>query len=236
MADISPFIKDAQRIQDRTGIPASIILGQIMLESSGSYAGGLSGLAYEGKNLFGVKEFGNGPKIYMPTKEYQNGRMVTVNAAFRKYDSYYDSMLDHAELLSKERYAKHLKSAKSINDFAAGIKAGGYATDPSYVSKLLGIISSNDLHQYDTSNFSFTPVSSDGASSSPSGGGEESVIDSIMVGTVRFVLVLLVFILGVIFFMKAFPGVSEVTNMVPAKKVMNVAKKVKGVKKVAETN
>jgi hypothetical protein len=231
MANISPFIKDAQRIQNETGIPASIILGQIMLESSGSYEGGLSGLAYEGKNLFGVKEFGNGPKVYMPTKEYVNGKMVTVNAAFKKYNSYYDSIRDHAALLSKDRYATHLKSAKSINDFANGIKAGGYATDPNYVSKLLGIISSNDLHQYDTGNYTFTPVSGVGSTSSGSSGEseKESMIDSIMKGSIRFVIVLLVFILGVIFFVGAFPQMSEAaTNVLPQGKI------VKGVKKVAK--
>lgn len=226
--DISPFIKDAQKIQSETGIPASIILGQIMLESGGQYAGGLSGLAVKGKNLFGIKGTGTAGSVTMPTTEVYNGVAQKVNASFRAYNSYYESMLDHAKLLSKERYAKYLKSATTVNEFAQGIKNGGYATDPSYVSKLLGIISKNNLNQYDSGKISFTPIaggSSTGSSensTNPTDNKPDGMVSEVFYQVVRFGGVLLLFILMVVFFLQAFPSVENVTN--PIKKVKGVLK------------
>jgi flagellar protein FlgJ len=213
--DLTPFIKDAQKLQDQTGIPASITLGQIILESSGSFAGGLSGLAAQAKNLFGIKGTGSAGSVSMPTHEYRNGQLVSVFANFRSYNSYYESMADHAKVLSADRYAKYLSSAKSINDYAAGIAKGGYATDPNYSSKLLGIISTYNLHQYDTGNFTFTPVSTSSAGSSSSSGSSssDSTGSGLYFNIVRSVLVLGAFVLMVIFFLKAFPATEDLMDV-----------------------
>lgn len=230
--DISPFIKDAQKIQKETGIPASIILGQIMLESGGRYSGGLSGLAVQGKNLFGIKGTGTAGSVYMPTTEYQNGKYVSVTAPFRKYNSYYESMQDHAKLLSSSRYATHLTNAKSVNEFAEGIKKGGYATDPNYVSKLLGVIDKNNLHQYDSGNIDFKPITDTGTGdSSPSlpDTSKLGMTETIFYHTLRSIFILLLFVLMVVFFLKAFPAVGDTaTNLVPATRTLKtVAKGVK---------
>lgn len=225
--DISPFIKDAQKIQDQTGIPASIILGQIMLESGGRYSGGLSGLAVQGKNLFGIKGKGTAGSVSMPTTEYVNGKAVKVNADFRKYNSYYESMLDHAKLLSKDRYSKYLKEADTINEFAEGIKKGGYATDPSYVNKLLGVIQKNNLNQYDNGKIKFNPIAAAdtpaGEAAAPEGNG--GIMEKVFFNTVRAGLVIMLFILMVIFFLKAFPVTETVSNVAgsvnPALKKIN---------------
>lgn len=234
--DISPFIQDAQKLQDLTGIPASITLGQIILESSGSNPGGLSGLGYYAKNLFGIKGTGTAGSYYVPTKEFMGGRMVTVNASFRKYNSYYESMYDHALLLSKPRYQVHLANAKTVNDYAAGIKAGGYATDPNYVSKLLGVIGSHNLNQYDKGKFNYTPI----AGALPEGGGgaaapgsdpKTQFSNSLMFGVSRAVLILGFGIVGVIFFLKAFPTTSDIVDAVNPVTKANV---IKGVKNLAK--
>ena len=49
----SEMIQAAQQNEKKYGVPASITLGQIILESSGSYEGGMSKLAAKAKNLFG---------------------------------------------------------------------------------------------------------------------------------------------------------------------------------------
>lgn len=242
--DISPFIEPAKKVSARTGIPASIILGQIMLESGGSYSGGLSGLAASAKNLFGVKGAGSAGSVYMPTKEFENGKYVTVNAAFRKYNSYEESIEDHAALLSKPRYAKHLVNAKTVNDYAAGIKAGGYATDPNYVNKLLGVISSNNLSQYDSGSLQFTPITIPGKGAyipdAPTGStgnvggagakwGDGGEMTNIVASSIRVVALVLVFILAVVFFLRAFPATSDFADKVnplsdPGKKIKTIQK------------
>lgn len=157
MMDLSPFIAGAQAGQAKTGFPASVTLAQIVLESSGKYPGGVSGLAYEAKNLFGIKGVGPAGSYTIATKEVIGGRTITVNAAFRKYNNYSESIEDHLKLLSGSRYANQFKSAKSVNDYCNGLQKAGYATDPSYANKLINIITMYNLHQYDGGNFHFHP-------------------------------------------------------------------------------
>jgi flagellum-specific peptidoglycan hydrolase FlgJ len=145
---IAPFVPDAQKLQQETGVPAAITLGQIILESSGNYDG-LSGLAFEAKNLFGIKGTGTAGSVDWDTTEYVNGQKITINSKFAKYRTYYDSMVDHANLLLTPRYQRYLKNVTSIVDYAQGILDGGYATDPNYANKLLKIIYQYDLLKLD---------------------------------------------------------------------------------------
>ena len=59
-------------------------------------------------NLFGIKdsEDWNGEIVTVPTQEYVNGDYITVNAAFRKYTSWNDSVVDHAKIFHEYRVAK----------------------------------------------------------------------------------------------------------------------------------
>lgn len=145
---IAPFIIDAQKLQQEKGIPASITLGQIILESSGGY-NGLSSLAFEAKNLFGIKGTGTAGSVNWDTTEFVNGQPIITNAQFAKYNTYYDSMVDHANLLLAPRYQKYLKNASSIVEYAHGIHDAGYATDPNYANKLLKIIYQFNLWKLD---------------------------------------------------------------------------------------
>ncbi len=141
---IAPFVPDAQKLQQEKGVPASITLGQIILESLGNY-NGLSGLAFEAKNLFGIKGTGTAGSVNMNTTEYVDGQPIVTTAQFAKYNTYFDSMVDHANLLLTARYQKYLKNVTSIVDYARGIQSAGYATDPDYANKLLKIIYQYDL-------------------------------------------------------------------------------------------
>ena len=123
-------------------------MGQIILESSGRY-NGLSGLAFEAKNLFGMKGTGTAGSVSMTTTEYVNGRKIISKEKFAKYKTYYDSMLAHSNLLLKPRYQQHLKDAETAADYAYGIHKGGYATDPNYAMILLRIIEQYDLQSLD---------------------------------------------------------------------------------------
>lgn len=145
---IAPFVPDAQKLQQETGIPACITLGQILLESSGRY-NGLSGLAVNAKNLFGIKGTGTAGSVYMNTSEYVNGRSIVTKAQFASYKTYYDGMEAHARLLLTPRYQKYLQNVTNIVDYANGIQAAGYATDPDYANKLLEIIYQYNLWNLD---------------------------------------------------------------------------------------
>lgn len=132
----------AQNNMAQYGIPASIILGQGILES-GAGTGPLSVLA---NNHFGIKchKEWEGPTILYDDDAAQE--------CFRKYDQPAQSYQDHSLFLtSRTRYASLFELEKGdYVSWAQGLKAAGYATDPKYPEKLIGIIERYNLKQYDT--------------------------------------------------------------------------------------
>ena len=131
----------------RSGVPASITLAQGLLESR--Y--GLSELAVKGNNHFGIKCHNGwtGKKMY-----HDDDRK---GECFRVYPSPEQSYRDHSDFLRyRDRY-KFLFDYK-ITDYkswAHGLKKAGYATDPSYPSKLIKLIEDYGLHEYDRKPASF---------------------------------------------------------------------------------
>lgn len=125
----------------KTGIPASITLGQAILESGA----GTGPLSMQANNHFGIKchKEWTGPSIRYTDDEE--------NECFRKYDEPSGSFRDHSYFLtSRPRYASLFQLEKS--DYAAwakGLKAAGYATDPKYPDKLIGLIERYQLGKYD---------------------------------------------------------------------------------------
>ena len=151
---MSEFIKGlvphAQKVQKNYSILASIVISQAIHESNW----GKSGLATNGKNLFGIKGSYNGQFVTMRTHEYSNGKKIWIDAKFRKYPSWYESMEDLAKLYingvswDRNKYKKIL-GEKDYKKAANAIQSAGYATDPNYASKIIKTIESNNLTQYD---------------------------------------------------------------------------------------
>ena len=80
----------------------------------------------------------------LPTKEQdKNGKIYTVNAPFRWYDTPTDSFKNYVHFISGARYIKAgvLTASTPAEQFAALHKAG-YATDISYVEKLTAKLAS----------------------------------------------------------------------------------------------
>lgn len=128
----------------KTGVPASVTLAQAALETGW----GRSSIG-DAKNLFGIKGTGPAGTIRVPTQEFVNGRMITINDNFRKYNSWQESFDDHARLLQNSRYGYALQFNKNPDRYAQEIHKAGYATDPNYASKLISIMKANNFYQYD---------------------------------------------------------------------------------------
>ena len=150
---MSNFIEDVKRnIPSNTKILPSIIVAQAILES----ARGTSELARKANNLFGIKGNYNGQSYTVKTKEYLNGKWTTVNAAFKKYPSYRESIIDHGNFFTStpwrtQNYQRVL-NAKDYKTQAKALQACGYATDPQYANKLINLIETNNLSSLDGSN------------------------------------------------------------------------------------
>ncbi|MEW6709074.1 MAG: glucosaminidase domain-containing protein [Candidatus Riflebacteria bacterium] len=133
----------AREVSKKSGVPASIILAQAALETG--WGGSAIG---DAKNLFGIKGTGPAGSIRVPTKEVINGRTVTINDNFRKYNTWMESLEDHSRLLQTSRYANCMRYKNDPDQFARELQKAGYATDPSYASKLISIMKSNNLYAY----------------------------------------------------------------------------------------
>ena len=125
----------------RSGVPASITLSQGLLESR--Y--GLSALAAEGHNHFGIKCHNDWKGKTMAVDDDAKGE------CFRVYDADIDSFHDHSDFLRyRDRY-KFLFDFP-VTDYKAwanGLKKAGYATDPAYPAKLIKLIEDYDLGRFD---------------------------------------------------------------------------------------
>ena len=94
-------------------------------------------------NLFGIKAGGawKGRTVDVVTTEYVNGKPQKQVASFRAYDSYADAFRDYANLLrSNARYQNAIAQGQDAAGFAQGLQQAGYATDPGYAQKLMGVI------------------------------------------------------------------------------------------------
>lgn len=125
----------------RSGVPASITLSQGLLESR--Y--GLSALAAEGHNHFGIKCHNDWKGKTMAVDDDAKGE------CFRVYDADIESFRDHSDFLRyRDRY-KFLFDFP-VTDYKAwanGLKKAGYATDPAYPAKLIKLIEDYDLSRFD---------------------------------------------------------------------------------------
>ena len=136
----------------KEGVLPSITAAQAILESGW----GSSELAKApNNNLFGIKdsEDWNGEIVTVPTQEYVNGDYITVNAAFRKYASWNDSVVDHAKFFTSTEWRKdNYRKVVNETDYrvaAQELKNAGYATDPSYPGKLISLIEAYKLYEWD---------------------------------------------------------------------------------------
>jgi flagellum-specific peptidoglycan hydrolase FlgJ len=139
------YIEDYKEIAKENmrqhGIPASITLAQGILESGA----GLGRLSQQANNHFGIKchKEWKGPSVSHDDDAEQE--------CFRKYHHASESFRDHSLFLtSRSRYASLFSLPEGdYVAWAKGLKEAGYATDPKYPDKLIGLINRYNLHQYD---------------------------------------------------------------------------------------
>jgi LysM repeat protein len=124
----------------RSGVPASITLAQAILESQS----GESVLVKKSNNHFGIK----------CKPEWTGGRTYHDDdergECFRVYDSPETSFKDHSDFLKTRAHYAFLFNLNPTDyeAWANGLKKAGYATSPTYASRLIKLITDYQLHQY----------------------------------------------------------------------------------------
>ena len=121
------------------GCSREAVVAQAALESGW-------GASAIGHNLFGIKADASwtGARRTVRTREVVGGQSVMIDAEFRDYASYRESIADHfAFLRDNSRYAAAgVFNAGSDQAFFEALQRAGYATDPNYAHALMNMLAS----------------------------------------------------------------------------------------------
>lgn len=143
LAIIKPMvIKDMAKSK----ILASLTAAQALIESNK----GNSELAVKGNNLFGIKGNYEGQYVMMPTKEWAKDRgYYTIEAQFRKYPSWQESIADHSALFNRANRYANLRGETDYKTACKNVQKDGYATSPTYSNTLIKTIETYKLYEWD---------------------------------------------------------------------------------------
>lgn len=138
---INRYAPYAMEQQVKYGIPSSVILAQMAVESSW----GSSALSRNDNNFFGIKR---GSSWTGRVSYYDDDRP---QEAFRSYDNVGQSLSDHSATLLQSRYLRRCPVNDSTDHLGwiKGIKAGGYATASNYVESIENVIGKYGLDRFD---------------------------------------------------------------------------------------
>ncbi len=149
---ILSYIEDYKYVaideMERSGIPASIIIAQAIVETNA----GTSSLARKSNNHFGIKckDYWSGETCYMPDDDRDASGNI-VPSCFRQYDSPLDSYKDHSDFLMQTEHYQGLFGYDKTEYvlWAKGLQLCGYASDPEYADKLIKTIKLYGLDELD---------------------------------------------------------------------------------------
>jgi len=149
---IERIAKVAVKNYEIYGILPSLVIAQAILES------GWGKKAIE-NNIFGIKAGSSwrGKVVTRETREWDGDKYVIKKSKFRAYDSIEDSIMDYLNLVGNTKRYEKVRNAKDYKEAARLIYETGYATDPHYTDKIINIIESNSLYQYDVLEEAISP-------------------------------------------------------------------------------
>ncbi len=164
-AFIQAVAKVAQELYPTTGILPSVVIAQCCLET-GYGLGSDAAILVKKNNLLGMKAallnsswsdstVWNGKTVSKVTPEYINGQLIYITDTFRAYPDYRTCILDYEMFLLNVKYNgkykyRSIRWKTSPKKVITTISRNGYATDPSYITKVMQIIRANKLTQYDS--------------------------------------------------------------------------------------
>lgn len=113
---------------------ARIMLAQAALETGW-------GASVPGNNLFGIKNLSwLAGEVWVQTKEYVKGQVVTVTDAFQSFDDATQAFLAYILLIRETtRYKKAWLVRTDPEKYFEEIQKAGYATDPLYAEKCFAV-------------------------------------------------------------------------------------------------
>lgn len=164
MDGLPPFITQEMLIaaleeQDASGYPASVTIAQIIAESGfgrygpgGEQKQGLSKLAYNYKNLFGMKAPAGDSTpigtINMQTGEEVNGNNITIKAGFLIFATYSDCIKYRSGLIGRV-YFDLVNGVTEPDEFAKKL-GKRWATNSNYGNTLIRLMQQYNLYRFNS--------------------------------------------------------------------------------------
>ena len=141
---------DAVIAAKQLGVSPKILIAQSALETGWGQKPILTADGENSYNLFGIKadQRWSGQKASVGTLEYRDGVAKKEQANFRVYESVKESLNDYVRFLKESpRYQHAIEQAGDPARFAESLMKAGYATDPKYAEKIMGIFDGKLLNR-----------------------------------------------------------------------------------------
>jgi peptidoglycan hydrolase FlgJ len=135
-----PYAEDAA---EKLGVPANILLAQSALETGWGNKVVQHSNGQNSHNLFGIKADTRwqGEYVNVSSLEYTDGKARREFSNFRVYESYKQSFEDYVDFIkTHDRYRAALQNSGDGETYIKTLQDAGYATDPQYASKVIGIV------------------------------------------------------------------------------------------------
>ncbi|AMH18789.1 flagellar biosynthesis protein FlgJ [Hafnia paralvei] len=146
---INRALPAAINVKRNWGVPIAVTIAQGALESGWGHIA-------PGNVYFGVKgKSTEGKSINITTHEEYGGTLTKINDSFRSYDSLEQSADDYGRFLNvNKRFAAAFSYPNDPEKFIHEVAKAGYATDSNYEKKILNIIRTTGIKDYDTAGVS----------------------------------------------------------------------------------
>ena len=170
---IAKVSKIAVELYKETEILPSVVIAQCCLET-GYGLGSDSTELVKRNNLLGMKAdlinntwkdftVWDGKTFVKKTPEYINGQLIYKDDTFRVYKDYENCIRDYEMFLlnvkNNDGYKyRKVKGMTDPREVITAISKGGYATDPSYITKIMNLINENNFTKYDDEVLNRKPV------------------------------------------------------------------------------
>lgn len=151
LAFINKYLPQALKVCEDNGYNfalACTCISQSALETGWGVCGGIM---IKSNALHGIKGvYKKDGKEYFyesPTREWVNGKYVTITCKFRAYPTIQDGFEDYFNTVLKQSNFKNVFLMDNVKDCVTVLKNGGYATDPNYIKSVCSVWSTiaNDL-------------------------------------------------------------------------------------------
>ena len=140
----------AQQAAKQLGVEPKVLLAQAALETGWGRNINKHADGHSSYNLFNIKsdEAWSGDAVSVSTLEFHDGIAVREKARFRAYSDYGDSFNDYVQFIkSNPRYYSALQQASNPAQYTRALQQAGYATDPQYSNKIMGIVNGSPMQQ-----------------------------------------------------------------------------------------